>query len=756
MKQVTQTQRKGLVRVEDVPSPALRPGGVLVRTAFSLISAGTERAKVELAQRSLVGKARARPEQAREVLATLRQQGPVATYRKVMNRLAALQPLGYSCSGVVIAVGSGAVEFQVGDRVACAGAGYANHAEVNFVPKNLCEKVPEGVEPEEAAFATLGAIALQGVRQAEVRLGETVAVIGLGLVGLLAVQLLKAAGCQVIGMDPNPDRCRLSEELGCRATANSRQTMLTLASQITNGNGVDAAILAAATSSSEPVALAGRICRDKGRVVVVGAVGMSVPRPAYYQKELELRFSRSYGPGRYDPEYEEKGHDYPIGYVRWTEKRNMEAVLHLIAEGKVDVRSLISHRFPIAHAAQAYHLITKGEVPCLGVLLEYPEGATTKAVSDQGEKEGKLWLETGAAPTLPAGPGQPRLSIGLIGAGNFAQDVLLPALKRHKDVRLRGVVTASGLSARSAAERFGFAYTAAEPAEILADPEIAAVVIATRHDTHARLVVQALKAGKSVFVEKPLALTPAHLTEVVDAYQECLAQAPPSPTLMVGFNRRFAPATRAVKKFFASCTEPLAIHCRVNAGYLDPDHWTHDPEVGGGRIVGEGCHFVDLLAYLCDARPTEVYAVSLPDEGRYRQDNVVVQIRFANGSVGTLHYLANGDRRVGKERVEVFAGGGVAIIDDFQRVLLSRDGRLQRIGHWWTGQDKGHRAELEAFIDAVRKGGPSPTPFDQLMMSSLLTFRILESLQTGQPVRVTDVGLPETGAQQVTPATSEG
>ena len=741
MKQVTQTKRSGQVSVEDVPPPALRPGGVLVSTAYSVISAGTERAKVELAQKSLVGKARARPEQARQVLATLQQQGPLMAYRKVVNRLDAPEPLGYSCSGVVIGVSSGVQEFSVGDLVACAGAGYASHAEVNFVPKNLCVKVPQGMDLEAAAFVTLGAIALQGVRRAEVRLGETVAVVGLGLLGLLAVQILKAAGCQVIGMDPDPKRCLLAEHLGCSATGNSAEELEALVLPMTRGRGVDVAILTAATSSSEPIVLAGRICRDKGRVVVVGAVGMDVPRSPYYEKELDLCLSRSYGPGRYDHEYEEQGHDYPIGYVRWTERRNMEAFLQLVTEGKVNVEFLITHRFSIEQATDAYHLITGRREPYLAVLMEYPAGPRKEVGEEKGAgRESGVWMRGRVPASFPQRAERAGVSVGVIGAGNFAQDTLLPALKQERQVHLRGVVTASGLSARGVAERFGFSYASSEPADVFSDPEIDAVVIATRHDTHARLVAEALEAGKSVFVEKPLALTEAELKAVMDAYEQCALPNSRSPILMVGFNRRFAPATCAVKELFALCPEPLSICCRVNAGYIPLDHWTQDPGVGGGRIVGEGCHFVDLLTYLAGSRPVEVYAQALPDGGRYRQDNVVVQMQFAGHSIGTLHYLANGDRRVGKERIEVFGGGAVAIIEDFRRLILSRDGRVQHIGHWWSRQDKGHKAEIRAFLDAIRTGGRSPTPFEEVVLSTVITFEILESLRSGTPVPVVGYG----------------
>lgn len=751
MKQVLQAQHGGNVRVEDVPIPVLRAGGVLVCTNSSLVSTGTERAKVELAQKSLLGKARARPQQFHQVLDSLRNQGIVDTYRKVTNRLESLQPLGYSCSGTVLAVGAGAEDFKVGDLVTCSGAGFANHAEVVFVPKNLCVRIPRFpsapagavysedacLEPnfhlEEAAFVTPGAIALHGVRQADMRLDEAVAVVGLGLIGLLTVQLLKCAGGRVFGMDPNPQRCQLARSFGCDVAEGDVSRFVEAVHSLTQGRGVDAAILTAATPTNEPINLAGRLCRDRGRVVVVGEVGMDVPRRTYYEKELELRICRSYGPGRYDPEYEEKGHDYPLGYVRWTEKRNLETFLTLLAEGKVRVRPLITHRFPVERAADAYEMITGGSEPHLGVLLQY-SGA------EEPRREDKLSailtktprVTIGKPAAVPSG-----LAIGLIGAGNFAQDVLIPALRSHKDVQLRAVATASGLTARSAAERFGFEYCASEPKEILHDPKVNAVVIATRHDQHAPLVIEALRNGKPVLVEKPLALNVDQLDAIVQAYRECDdAKLSSTPLLLVGFNRRFAPAIRSVKDFFAGCTAPLSLHYRINAGYLPPQHWLHDPEVGGGRFVGEGCHFVDLLMYLAGSEIVEVYGQELPNNGQYRQENVVAQLHFANGSLAVLQYLANGDRRLGKERLEILGGGATAIVEDFRSTTLSRAGRTQHVPKWVSRQDKGHRAEVSAFLGAVQQGGPSPIPFKDLALSTLVTFKILESVQIEKAVPI--------------------
>ena len=783
MKQLTQAQEDGVVRVVDVPAPLVRAGSVLVRTACSLISAGTERAKIELAQKSLIGKAQARPEQVRQVLDGVRQQGILAVYRKVKNRLGALQPLGYSCSGTVLEVGVGAEEFRVGDLIACGGGGYANHAEVNCVPKNLCAplpaadaanalEIPSGtaglwrrVGVDEAAFATIGAIALQGVRQADVRLGESAAVIGLGLLGLLTVQMLKAAGCVVMGIDPNPARRRLAERFGCDWVGGDDQ-------RPPRTDQVDAVIITAATDSDEPIALAGRLCRQKGRVVIVGAVGMSVPRDLYYTKELDLRLSRSYGPGRYDPEYEEKGHDYPIGYVRWTERRNMRCVLDLVGSGTLDVRSLITHRFPIDRAADAYRLITDNHEPYLGVLLEYPaevdaragRGEAVDVVEPASERpaersfsvSGPEGTAGGAASRSPAtsrvrsreqAAPNARLGLAMIGAGNFASDTLLPVLKRIPQVRLRAVTTASGLTARSVADRYGFERAVEDPADIWSDADIDAVLIATRHNLHARFVIDGLRAGRSVFVEKPMAMSLTELEKIAEAYREAEAAFQAgrgkAPLLQVGFNRRFAPLVREIKAFLPR-GENLVLDYRVNAGFLPADHWLNDPEIGGGRLIGEGCHFLDLLIHLAGSPPAEVYAQALPDRGRC--ETTCVHIRFDNGSIASLSYIATGDKRVGKEHLEVFGGGASVVLDDFRRAVLARGGRLRRLGRWWSGGDKGYRAELEAFVGAALGRLAPPIPFAEAIATSMLSFKALESLRRGLPVAVSCLSAKEPAA----------
>lgn len=750
MKQVSQTYRTGELALVNVPAPALRPGGILVRNRASLISPGTERQIMETARKGLLGKARARPDLVRQVLRKARTEGIGPTIRAVVNRLDSPIPLGYSSAGIVIEVGEGADEFRPGDWVACAGAGYAVHAEVVFVPRNLAVQIPDAMRQEsengspedpasapprrqatsgkdseafqQAAFTTIGAVALQSVRIAEANIGEVVAVIGLGLVGLLTVQLLKAAGCRVLGMDPSHDRCRLAETVGCDATATTASEMERLATGRMSPRGVDAVILAAATSSNEPVELAGELCREKGRVVVVGAVGMDVPRRPFYEKELDLRLSRSYGPGRYDPVYEEKGVDYPYGYVRWTERRNMAAFLDLVAQGKVRVQPLISHHFPIERATEAYELIASGQSDgALGVVLTYPNAGAERpdpAIATAVRPGGGESRRPEAQGARRAG----QVAIGLIGAGDFAKSVLLPGLKG--EARPVTVCTATGLSAGYVARKFGFASSTTDSRTIFDDPEIDAVVIATRHGSHGSLVIDALRAGKHVFVEKPLALDESALRDVVRTADQHRQQ-----TLMVDYNRRFAPMAQQLRAFVAEIDEPLVMHYRVNAGPLPPDHWVRDPVEGGGRIVGEVCHFVDFLTFLAGSLPARVHALAPPSAAGFRDDNVVITIDFANGSLGTITYVASGDSAFPKERVELFGGGKVGTIDDFRRLELVGDGR-KKVYRSRLSQNKGHLEGLRAFIAAARDGGPPPIPIDDMVSTSLTTFRALESLGT--------------------------
>ena len=720
MKQVLQQARSGEITVVDVPAPKLLPGCVLVRMAASLVSAGTERASYEFASKNLLQKAKARPDLVAEVFNKIRRDGVFSAVAAVRSRLDQPNALGYSSSGTVIEIGEGITDLNIGDRVACAGANYAVHAEFACVPRLLVAKIPQQstVSFEDAAFTTLGAVALHGVRIAEVKLGDVVAVIGLGLVGQLTVQILKAAGCRVLGMDIATERVELAYRLGADDVSISRDGLRDLCRQHSNGHGADAVLITAETPSSEPVALAGEVARDRAIVVAVGTVGMEIQRKLYFEKELDFRISRSYGPGRYDSAYEQKGRDYPVGHVRWTENRNMEAFLQLLSAGKVDVNPLITHRFPIESAGNAYDLITKktGD-PFLGVLITYPAQA-------EASQEIRIRGNTVLAK-------EKSLAIGVLGAGNFAMSTLLPALKQVRDLEMIGVCAANGSHARHAAEKFGFRYCASDEYKIINDPDINAMVIATRHHLHADQVLTALAAGKHVFCEKPLCLNEIDLQKIIDAHETSSHDI----LLMVGFNRRFAPFALRMKAFLKQIKEPLALHYRVNAGFVARDHWVNDPDQGGGRILGEVCHFVDFLSFLAGSPPIEVETKSVSSFDQRADENMIISLRFANGSQGTISYLSNGDRSYSKERVEVFGGGAVAVLEDFRRLELVRHGKKQSFRSRFR-QDKGHRAELEAFAAAIRNGGEVPIPIEEIVSSTLATLRALESRSSGRSSKV--------------------
>lgn len=713
MRQVAQRPRDGRIDVVDAPPPMLRPGWVLAANRFSLISAGTERSKLDLGSKNLVQKARARPDLVRTVVDKARVEGVRSTVGAVRERLGAYAELGYSSAGVVVAVGEGVDGLAPGDEVALAGAGFANHAELVCCPSNLVARVPAGVSLEAASYATVGAIALHGVRQAEAAVGERVGVIGLGLVGQLALRILRAAGCEAVGIDPDPTAVELARSCGAHAFARDAAGLEHAVAEVSEGLGLDSVVICAAARSADPVELACRLVRDRGRLVVVGDVLVAADRALLYEKEIELRLSRSYGPGRYDRDYEERGRDLPAGYVRWTEQRNLAAFLGLIAAGSLDPSSLTTHRFPLAEADAAYAAL-RGETDRrpFGILLEYP-------------------LETAPLPRrrpastvhVPGSGGAIR--VGLIGAGSFARGTILPAL-RAGGARLELVATAGGLSAADVAGRFGFAGTAATAEDVVADDAVDAIVIATRHSEHARLAAAALRAGKAVFCEKPLALGLAELQEVEDALTD-------RSVLMVGFNRRFAPLTqRLLQELGVAGRRTLSV--RVNAGPLPHDHWLNDAEDGGGRLLGEGCHFVDLLAHLAGSRVVSVHAVATPrfDGPVQTSDDVCATLRFENGSVGALVYTGSGDVRMPKELVEVFAGGCAAAIDDFRRLEIYRGGRRERVT---SAQDKGHRAQIARFLAAARGTEAAPDVATYLD-STRATLALVESLRMGSPVEL--------------------
>jgi predicted dehydrogenase len=739
MKQVLQHAQSGEIAVEEVPAPQLLPGCVLVRVAASVVSAGTERASTEFARKSLLEKARARPDLVREVIGKVQRDGILSAIQAVRSRLDQPQNPGYSSAGTVIAVGDGVTDLRVGDRIACAGAGFAVHAEIACVPRLLVAKIPgsdlqHDVPFDEAAFATLGAVALHGVRTAEVKLGDLVAVIGLGLLGQITVQLLKAAGCRVVGMDLDPERAGFADRLGAEAVASSASAFRDLCQEMTRGVGVDSVIITAETASSDPVNLAGAIARDRAIVVAVGTVGIDIERKAYYEKELDFRISRSYGPGRYDAAYEQKGRDYPIGYVRWTETRNMEAFLQLLADGKIDVASLITHRFPIDSAKKAYDLITgKSHERFLGVVIQYAAKANETRTLE-------LISPRTTAAALPSSD----ISVGLLGAGLFATGTLIPALKSSSQTKLLTVCAATGAHAKHAAQRFGFRSCTTDPSQIIDDPAVNTVVVATRHHLHASQVLAALGAGKHVFCEKPLCLNESELRAIARAYiNESAAN---GRVLMVGFNRRFAPMIVRMKSFLASLSEPLALHYRINAGHLPSDHWMNDREQGGGRVLGEVCHFVDLLMFLTGSPIVEVEGRALGGSDRYSGGNVFASLRFANGSQGTISYLANGDRSFSKERIEVFGGGSVAVLEDFRRLELVRNGRKTTSRVRWR-QDKGHASEWARFVQSAQGSSDAPIAFEEIVASMLATLRLDESIATGKSLAIDAAGFLQQALQ---------
>lgn len=713
MKQILQDVGTGKVSVYDVPAPSVQRGRLLVRTAASLISAGTEKLVVESGQKSLLTKAKERPDLVKQVIQKARTEGILNTFIAVKAKLDSKGALGYSAAGIVAAIGEGVSDYSVGDRVACAGVGYASHAEVISVPQNLCARLPERLSFDEGCFGTLGAISLQGVRLTQPTLGESVVVIGLGLLGQITVQLLKANGCRVFGIDLEESKLRLARELGaemCAVPADAKNTVR----DWSRGRGADAVLITAGTPSNDPIILAGEISRQKGRVVVVGLVGMDVPRTAYYLKELTLHISMSYGPGRYDPEYEERGHDYPFAYVRWTEGRNIEAFLDLAANKSISIDKLISHRFPVERGEEAYNLITgDSKEPYLGIVLQYDP--------DQ-EITSKFEMRSASRP-------ESKVRVGLIGAGGYARGMLLPHFKTT-GVDFRSITTASGVTANNVAKEFGFETCVSSADEVINDESVNLVVIATPHYTHADLARRALENNKNVFVEKPLALNDGELEGVLSAAASSTGR------LMVGFNRRFSPAAMQARDFFAGRQAPLSILYRVNGGRVPRETWVQDPIQGGGRIIGEVCHFVDLMQFLTGALTFKVFAESITsrDHAITDADSVFITLKFADGSNGTIAYLAEGDKGVPKERVEIFGGGKTFFIDDFRATSAFTGGKesITKL----SKQDKGQAEEIRQVCSVVLKGGQEPIALEDLAATTRATFRILESLRTGNAVEV--------------------
>jgi predicted dehydrogenase/threonine dehydrogenase-like Zn-dependent dehydrogenase len=705
LKQILQSLKTGTTELADVPVPRAARGQLLVKTSRTLVSAGTERMLVEFGKASLLDKARQQPDKVRQVLDKVRTDGLVTTFEAVQCKLDQPLALGYCNVGVVVDVGSGVSGFSVGDRVVSNG----KHAEVVAVPVNLCARIPDPVDDDSAVFTVLAAIGLQGIRLAQPTLGECVVVTGLGLIGLITLQLLRAQGCRVMGIDVDPARLELALRLGAESVANpaAGDDVLMLAESFSRGRGIDAVLITASTVSSEPVSQAAKMCRKRGRIVLVGVTGLELSRADFYEKELSFQVSCSYGPGRYDPVYEEQGQDYPVGFVRWTEQRNFEAVLDMMASRALNVLSLVSHRFSLVRAVEAYELLSSNQ-PSLGIVLEYPPdaGELIRTVSLSPNR-----LGSGSAPaTAPSG-----CVVAFLGAGNYAGRVLMPAFK-SVGAELHSVVSGTGVSAVHFGRKFGFAQAATTEETVLRDSRINTLVIATRHDAHAAQVISALEAGKDVFVEKPLCLTVEELNAIT-----ATARARPTQRLMVGFNRRFAPQIVKIKALLSRVNVPKAMVMTVNAGAIPPGHWTQDDEVGGGRIVGEACHFIDLLRFLAGVEIVDYDAHFLAGTTR---DSASLHLRFGDGSIGTVHYLANGAKSFPKERLEVFAGGAVLQLDNFRR--------LQSFG--WPGfrsmnlwrQDKGQEACAAAFVKAVTSGSPSPIPIEEVLEVSRVAISMAE------------------------------
>jgi predicted dehydrogenase/threonine dehydrogenase-like Zn-dependent dehydrogenase len=696
VKQILQSLKNGSTEVADVPCPAAKRGHLLIRTSRTLVSVGTERMLVEFGKAGWIEKARQQPDKVRMVLDKIKTDGLVPTLEAVFNKLDQPLPLGYCNVGTVLEAGSGLVGYAPGDRIVSNG----KHAEAVCVPINLTARVPENVSDDEAAFTVLGAIALQGIRLVQPTLGETVVVTGLGLIGLVTVQLLRAHGCRVLGLDFDPEKLELAKKFGADVVnLAAGQDPVAAAQAYTRGRGVDAVIITAATKSNEPMHQAALMCRKRGRIVLVGVTGLELSRADFFEKELTFQVSCSYGPGRYDPNYEERGNDYPVGFVRWTEQRNFEAVLDMMSDGRLDVKPLISHRFRIDEAVAVYELVAGG-APSLGILLEY---ASVAAKPDADVRRTTVEL-----PKSATAPSKPAASVSIIGSGNYATAVLIPAFK-EAGARLRSVASSGGVSGLHAGRKFGFERTTTDTDGVFSDAEGNTIVISTRHDSHASMVCQALRAGKHVFVEKPIALKTEELRAIEAARTEAIANGA-APIVMVGFNRRFAPHVARLKSLLSGVSGPKSFIATFNAGAIPADHWTQDRDVGGGRIIGEGCHMIDLIRFLAGERITRVTAHAMDSKSG---DTVSIDLGFADGSIGTIHYFSNGSKAFPKERVEVFAQGRVIQLDNFRKMTGFGWPGFSKLNLW--RQDKGQKACAAAFVDAIASGGASPIPFEELI-----------------------------------------
>ncbi|RXJ79836.1 oxidoreductase [Aliarcobacter skirrowii] len=711
MKQLIQSFKTGELGLFDVPAPVCEKNGALVQTTVSLVSAGTEKMLVDFAKKSMLAKAKDRPDLVKQVIDKMKKEGVRNTLEKVFTKLDTPIPLGYSLAGRVVEVGSELSGINIGDRVACGGAGYANHAEINYVPKNLMVKIPDGVDDIDASFVTVGSIALQGVRQTSPLLGEKIAVMGLGLLGQLTVQLLKANGCKVIGSDIDPDKMALAKKLGCDEVCHAGE-LISKANEFTNGYGVDAVIIAASTSSNQPITDAAEISRMRGRVVLVGMVGMDVPRNTYYKKELEIKLSMAYGPGRYDPEYEEKGIDYPYDLVRFTEQRNFEAFLGLIQEGKITPKELITHSYDFDDAMSAYDLL-EGRIKekYLGIVLNYKRDIKLENEKIVQRSEKKISSD--------------KVNVGLIGAGNFTKSVILPNIQKAGDFEFVGLCTATGVSAQGTGKKYDFKYITTNSEEIFKNSEINSVFITTRHNDHANKVLKAIESKKHCFVEKPLCIYEEELEAIKEAYTgETIVQ--------VGFNRRFSPMIEKMKKFISG---QISVNYRINAGIIPKNVWIQDRTIGGGRIIGEVCHFIDTCSYLIGSEVKSVFATTINKEDKSipDEDNVNIVLNYANGSTATISYYAYGDNSMPKEYIEVFSSGVSMQMNDFRELTIFKGGKSSKEKS--ANQDKGFVNEFKAFKEAVKSGNEAIS-FDSIYNTTKTTFKILESIRSKSLVEV--------------------
>lgn len=715
MKQLIQNYRTGELQLVEVPDPIIRSGGVISKTVNSLVSVGTEKLMVDLAKKGYLGKALARPDLVKQVINKLKVDGLIDTYKAVMSRLDSPMTLGYSSSGLVEAVGENVAETVKGDRIACFGDGFATHSELSFVPKNMFVKIPDKVSFEQASFVGLGSIALNAIRIADLTFGENVAVVGLGLLGQLSVQILKAFGCKVIGIDINESKAKMALESGCdKAVIIGKDEVGQAVLDFTKGQGADAVIIMAGSQDNQPIELAAEISRDKGRIVACGMISLDVPRQEFFKKELSVIVSRATGPGKFDPIYENNGIDYPLPYVRWTTQRNMGCFLQLVADGKVKLDKLISHRFKIDDALNAYDMILKGTESYLGILIEYKH---------PGLPKNKVKL-AGNRHQIDAGKKmQGEIGIGLIGAGLHSNTSLLPALKKIRNIKFVGIADAEGFKGRHSGIKYGFEYCVSDYKEMLDDSSINAVLIATRHNLHAQMVMDSLRAGKHVFVEKPLAMNCGEIKEIYQVYGQTNRQ------LMVGFNRRYAPYSQTAKELIGNNSN-LVVNCRVNAGFVPKESWVYDTTEGGGRIVGEVCHFIDLIQYLTNSMVVKVFAECTSEKG---EDNLVATLKLENGSVATILYASQGDKLLPRERVEVFSGNSVSVIDNFKSFFFAKDGKAKRKSSF--NIDRGYEGEFKAFFDSIIQG-KSAVGMDEYVNTTHTTFAITESIKTGKLIEI--------------------